>query len=538
MTLTTMAERLANEMMTQLSTQLPPGCIERGVGTIALLKDIPIAAAAADRSVLSEASVRALTQEGAEQTKKDPGMGSKHARTALANQLKPSRTAHARTATIALLEASLPALAAKYLENWQLHLDEAEENNNSEFLGHRYTASRIIAHLVCTGLSDRIIASTLHFLRSDAIEYSASEFIGEFSKRLQRGPKPVTVLLFLEQTFNLSRLGLSAMTAKEAREWGEQNGLTSIFPRHFHGAILVTGHAWDKWHLQEIVTTIRSSFIDRIHAITGDEIKIARRAAVDAFEGAVSLDTQKDNHPRIARYQLNSLTLDSTDSSQPLEVATDFYTAAERADAQATRATLLWAALEVLFSEPGVDNVECASYAANLTAIRQTRRLIGISMDMLKGQRGDASYAAGAASLSAEAEYLLFIDYLKAANFSGIQSDALRSIIKQAETRATRRGLVNYRDSIYLQLRHLYRQRNLAIHGGITDSPLMSSISILAEPSVAAAINQLFSTSARTRDELLLQSGTNALLIERLRAEADDKDQPSGWPLSYVDLFD
>lgn len=537
MTLTKMAERLTNEMMTELSTQLPPGCIERGVGTIALLKEIPIAAAASDRGVLSEATVRNLTVEAADQVKSDPGMGNKLDRTAYLKQLKPSRTAHARTATIALLSATLPALDSKYLENWRLHLNDLEDNKNNDFAGYRYTSGRILAHLVCAGLSTEIIRRSLHFLRMDTVEYKASDIVEDFAKRLERGPKPVKILLFLEQTFSLSALGVHWMTGSEVRAWAEQNDLKQALPDHFHGAIPVTGYAWDKWQLREMATTVRASLIDRAQAITGDELKISLAAVVDAFEGTVVLDVRDDNHPRIARYQLPALTLGTTDSSQPLEVATDFYTAAVRANAQATRATLLWAALEVVFSEPGVDNVECASHAADLAAFRQTRRLVGISMQMLTDHRGDPAYAAKAVGLSGEVEYSVFIAYLQEANYSGIQSVQCRSLITHAATRLTCRGMVTYRDSIFVQLRHLYRQRNLAVHGGITDSPLMAAISLLAEPTVAAAINQLSSTNARTRDEILLQTGTDALLIDRIRAEADDKEQKSDRVLSHAELF-
>lgn len=537
MTLTTVAERLVNEMMTELTTQLPPGCIERGVGTIALLSEIPIAAAASDRGVLSEASLRNLTIEAAELVRTDPGMGPKFDRSAYAKQLKSARTAHARTSAITLLSSNLPMLNDKYLGNWQLHLDDLETSNSGDFAGYRYSASRIIAHMVCAGLSIEIIRNSLHFLITSNIEHNASRVIEEFVQRLDRGPKLVKALLFVEQTISLPVLGVNWMTVSQAREWAEQHELTEQLPTKFHGALPITGNAWDKWHLQEMVSTVRSSVIDRVRAISGDEIKISLTALVDAFDGIVKLNIQGDNHPRAARYRLPQLTLSATDSSQPLEVAMDFYTAAVRANGHAARATLLWAALEVLFSEPGIDNLECANYAANFAATHQTRRLVGISMKMLGDHRGDPVYAATAATLSGESEYEAFVDYLKKHDYSGIQSAQCFALMKQVAIRVTGRGMITYRDSTFNQLRHLYRQRNLAVHGGITDSPLMAAISFLSEPTVAAVINQVASTGALTRDDLLRETGTEQLSIDRIRVETEDKDQKSDRILSYAELF-
>ncbi|MGP5672872.1 hypothetical protein [Brachybacterium alimentarium] len=537
MTLTTTAQRLVGHMRLELTPQLPPGCLEREVGVIALLKELPVAADGVDRGVLSEASAHKLATEVAQRVRKDPGVGAGIHRIALSNQLKGSKTTHVNTASIALISEQIDSLERNYLTHWRGHLQAQEEEAFKEFTGYEYASLQILSHLLTSGLTANIIDRSLGYIESSDITHTASDVINHFEDRINRGPKHVTCLLLLEQPVSPSIHGENWMSAGKVRDWAHSQGLLAEVPRGIHGAIPVTGNAWDKWQLFELVSSARASIIGRARAMTGRDMRISQIVLTDAFDRIVKITDREDRHPRTARYEFQDLTLGATDSSQIAEAAMEFYTSARRSTSPAAKVSLLWAAIEVLFSEPGTENIECAGRAADFASIRQTKRLVSVGMIMLSSNQGDAAYAASVEGKSDEQAYSEFIKYIKEEKYAGVRSERCRKLLPVLSKRMTAGGIVRFRESIEVLLRHLYRGRNLAIHGGVTDSPIMRPIGRVAEPFVAAAIDYTLKENAKTREDVLLLCGRASLRIDTLSAIRSDRQFPDGQMLTYSDIF-
>jgi hypothetical protein len=537
MAFTTRATQLTSEMTTALSEQVPPGCIDRTVGTIEYLLEIPVAAAGADRSVLSETSVRDLTNEAAAQAKRDPGMGALNDRKALGTQLAPTRTSHGQTSTIALLNKMTPLWSGAYLSHWCSHFRELEAGTAADFLGYRDSSALLIAHLIGANLSPDIIKRQIDYMRSQPATFDASDVINAFADRIKAGKRPVEVLFILEQTIPQGITGIQSMTAGEVRQWADKRGLTTTLPDHFHGAVSMQGYAWDKYHLRELATQARLSLIDRTRAKIGRDILVSRIAITNAFDHRINCSDQEDSHARVGRYDLTTMALNATASSDVSEVAMEFFTAAARAHSQASRTALLWAAVESLFSEPGTNNMASASHAANIASIRQAKRFVGIGMTMLGGGRGDPGYATRVVNLGQEEQYALFTTYLQDNHFANIASPQCRSFMDHLRLRVTERGLISYRDNLESHLRHLYRGRNLAVHGGVTDSPMLAIVNSLSEPIVAVVLDYLSAETLRARPELLVRMGEVSLFIEQMRARSASKESTPNATLAYADLF-
>jgi hypothetical protein len=398
------------------------------------------------------------------------------------------------------------------------------EAQGAQFVGYEESARLIAGYIRGSRLSRELATRTLDYLRKTDETFTATEVIALLANKVHSGATPVLALIFFEQTVSEKIWQGDWMRPPEVRAWAEENGRIDLLRAGHHGAIPISGIASDKWQLEHDLAEARQTCLDRLRLITGSEVHLSTYSVTDKFPMRLELNRPRDSAVRAAALDLSAVSLPGATPSTPVSVGADLLMAGLRSNKSATRAALLWAVFETLLSQPGVDNVECAELAADIASVQLSRHFVQVAMSMVRGKRGEKAYAASVKGLSSDQEMDVFIHYLNLGSFSTVSSQSTRLALEATAKRLTAGGLREYRDRIAAILKHLYRQRNMAIHGGVEDGPMMARVAELSAPIASALVHSTARHGAADRQGILAMAGAAAYEFAVLKEV--DKGQP------------
>ncbi|RYP88656.1 hypothetical protein EKO23_01840 [Nocardioides guangzhouensis] len=222
-------------------------------------------------------------------------------------------------------------------------------------------------------------------------------------------------------------------------------------------------------------------------------------------------------------YDVPEPALDRPTSDDRLEVAVESIQAAILAGGAAA-AGMLWATVECLFGSAGDENkLASGERAADVATIAWVRYDLNHTLGALLRNQGDPGWSAAAQVLPRQERLPFFVKYLQAGDFSNVRSARVVSQARHCARMLDLREVGSLRTEVLTTLKGLYRQRNLILHGGITNAPLLPGILRSATPLVTAAVNRYAATrNGAVRDPLAFSFGETLRLEEHLAQPSAD----------------
>ncbi len=152
----------------------------------------------------------------------------------------------------------------------------------------------------------------------------------------------------------------------------------------------------------------------------------------------------------------------------------------------------LWAALESLLVAPGdTGKLPAAERAADIAVLALVRQNHLTALGAVrKPSRGDAAFAASLSALPREQHLPAVCAYLAGGVFSGVTSPEVRNHLQHTATLRLPDELGRVHRDVLSTLKGLYRQRNLVLHGGVTDAPLRDELLRASGPLVASVLHR------------------------------------------------
>jgi len=189
-------------------------------------------------------------------------------------------------------------------------------------------------------------------------------------------------------------------------------------------------------------------------------------------------------------YELDDPQVETPDSENRLEVAIDLFLAALSEAGSSTVGTL-WAALEALLAAPGdPDRAQVASRAGDIALVALVRASIQMSMGNLFARCPGESLTVRINALEGRDRLSEFERALRGDEHEALPRRSTRLMLSHTKRIFDPDALKLKREELRQTLRALYRQRNLVLHGGVTDAPLLDDIIRSSTPLVAAVINR------------------------------------------------
>jgi hypothetical protein len=189
-------------------------------------------------------------------------------------------------------------------------------------------------------------------------------------------------------------------------------------------------------------------------------------------------------------YEIGAPQIEAASSNDRLEVAVELLLAG-LSEGGPSAAGTLWAALEALLAAPGdPDRVEVAYRAGDIALVAMIRSSIQISLGLLFSRCRNDALTQRLRSIDGEARLVEFEAALRRGDHESVGNRAVRVALSHSRRLLDPDSLMEKRKELRQTLLGLYRQRNLVLHGGITDSPLLDGILRSSPPLVTAVVNR------------------------------------------------
>jgi hypothetical protein len=177
-------------------------------------------------------------------------------------------------------------------------------------------------------------------------------------------------------------------------------------------------------------------------------------------------------------------------SEDRLEVAIDLLQAA-LSEPGPSAAGILWAALEGLLAAPGdPDKIQVCRRAADISLVSLVRTSMQVSIGTLFSRCPDEALTQRIRSLGQPDGLVEFEQSIRRGDHHAITHRSTHLMLSHARDLLNVDVLQTKRMELEQTFRGLYRQRNLILHGGITDAPLLNGIFRSSAPLVTAVINR------------------------------------------------
>jgi hypothetical protein len=519
---------LAGEMIRHQRTRLGWTTAFLTLSTTGLLCELLVAGSQVG-SVLSEASFGELNDQVIEQVLADPGLGDKVSRGILRNTLpRKSDNFVPNSHKYRAIENLMPGLERDYLSNWLTEFrrpEYAQMNfpDAGSIISPATSAALLSAFLLAAGLSSELIIKWLDYsLKYAPDPISLEDLIQMLIERYKRGNSPLEIMVLLDRPVAPASRSIEGwLNAAEAKSWLNSNGFS--FPRTVHGGILYRSDQWDIYGALKDVSSSLQRIRYRATLKTGKPPSFYPKAWIKGVKTARDIPDPTVTEVEMPGYPLENPSLVRPSSENRLEVAVEFIQAASLGGGPGS-AGMLWAALESLLSAPGdPDRMEVVNRGADIGLIAVIRSQINTSLALLLERRADSE------DLRREITALPYderFDRLQMAlvnkEYEALQSAGARLQISHTADLLSVERIKALRLALRHSLSGLYRQRNLVLHGGITDGPLLKGYLRIGFQLVPAIINryarawedtkvdpQVFAFQANAAVEEHIQRSTN-----------------------------
>jgi hypothetical protein len=232
-------------------------------------------------------------------------------------------------------------------------------------------------------------------------------------------------------------------------------------------------------------------------------------------------------HTLLPGYQLETPSLTSPPSSNRLEVAVEFVEAAATVEGSSA-AGMLWASLETLLAAPrDVTKMDVVKRGADIGLIAFIRSEVTNSLGVILGRCKDEPLGLALASTPWDGRLNRLEIALRTGEYESLKRAGPRIHLRHVARLLDHSYLKEMRATFQNILAGLYRQRNLVLHGGITDGPLIKSYLRCGYPLASAIVNRyaranetayidpqvfVFRTSASIEEHLLRGSSVFTFL--------------------------
>jgi hypothetical protein len=491
------AAELADEMFRLLSDRAGwPATLFRQ-STIGLMEEFVVSGVYVANGILSPASFADLKAQVHNQVLNDPGLGSMRIRGPLLSQFPgdskefvPSSFKHKAWMS------AIPHFTVNYLANWRQELVGQGYGDDSSplFAGavSPYDAACfLVSHLLHLCISNSYLSRWLDYrILHDPSPYELGDLLLGIEAIVNKGRGHAEILAGLARPpQDEVRSMRNWLDATAAREWLSRHGLQG--PRTLHGGILYKSEQWD---LDGALLNVAKA-IHRLRQRTMLKTGKAPEFYGTAWIAGVRTPKPLPGVSQLGRalapgYELGDTQVDAPASGDRLEVAIELLQAA-LAEPGPSAAGTLWAAMEGLLAAPGdPDRVQVCQRAADIGLIALIRSSIHISIGALFSRCSEEAFAQRISGLERRDRLVEFEKALRRDEHQTLSHRSSRLMMSHARRLFGAAALRSQRKELEQVLRGLYRQRNLVLHGGITDAPLLDDLLRSSTPLVAAVINR------------------------------------------------
>jgi hypothetical protein len=466
---------------------------------------------------LREGTVRDLAGCAERQAGPDVGVGSPDLRSAIVETLREvSKSAPAQRR----LEYLIESVTDRYLANWR----DAFAANPGALPTER--VSRIIgSHLLDLGHSPEALHRWATWLRTTSPPASVADLLDAASSVAERPARDWDVFVpFVALAKHRQSMPPEWLEPPQARAWLQKEA--PDHPIRHNGGFLIRATARDPWGAVEIASDHVESLAARVSVgLPGSPaFEPAHQAVVAGSRHLVPLGRPRRQVDVHSLHRQNTLySISEPGLAGRLRSAIDLVAPLETGAPGAAVAGG-WAAIEAVLARPDANNVVAATDMAALIACSLPRaELTPLAYAHIAEHNDTLAAALSSAGTNLEKCRLLAdaisagtpLSYSNASDAAALER--LREIL--ADPRATLGRIKDYVDTA---LRRLYRQRNLVLHAGRTDSVAMISTLRTTPPLVGAGLDRLVHAALTTPDFDILR------LVARAHAEIRLVGRPDG----------
>jgi len=479
-------------------------------GTVTVIAEVLEAVEFLESGHLREKTVADLARTAERRAGPDLGVGTAGVRSALTTALRAATTdALARFKLEHLLEAIKPS----YLQRWSDALAEQPGLVGTEL------ASRLLAgHLLGLGFSPENLHRWATWLRDHNAPKTVADVFAAAEAVAQRQPREWQVLIpFASIERHHQTMPREWLEANQVNRWLTENAPHASIRQS--GGFLVKFSAQDPWAAVEVASDAVESLAARVAVGMPGAARFAplTQAFVAGSRHEFQLGRprrQVDIHSLKRQNALFSITEPALEGR--LRSALDLVAPLETGAPGAAIAGG-WAAIEAILARPDTQNVEAAADLAVLVACSFPRAELTPLTYAYEAENNDTLAVTLAAATSNRHRCTLLGDAIangQTLTFSRPSDQAAAERI--SEIMADPRGVL-MRVTKYVEeaIRRLYRQRNLVLHAGITDSVAMNPTLRTVPPLVGAGFDRL------VHDALATDKSEPLRLIARARTELE-----------------
>lgn len=477
-------------------------------GTITVLAETVEALEFLESGHLREASVKEVLATARKRAGPDLGIGPN----GLRNAIQESLAAGPKDALLGYkLEHLLDGVESGYLARWAKALAEDPEQLGTE------AASRYLAgHLLGLGFSPEALHRWATWL-SHQNPQTLSEVFVAAEEKAQQEPREWDVLIPITSIDHSGQqMPPEWIEQQEVRSWLDALGSSPRPVRHA-GGFLLKQTALDPWTAVEIASDVVESLAARVAVgMPGhSRFSTAQHAYVAGTSDPYSLARprrQVDIHCLKRQNALYSISEPALEGR--LRSAIDLLTPLETGAPGAAIAGG-WAAIEAILARPDTPNVQAASDMATLVACSFPRaELTPLTYSYENEHNDSVAHQISAAASNKERCAVLGAAIAQGNSQEFVQPsdsaavDRIRAILTEPK-----QALLRVTDYVSEAIRRLYRQRNLVLHAGITNSVAMNSTLSTAPPLVGAGFDRL------VHDALVAGNSEPLRLVARAQVE-------------------
>ena len=392
--------------------------------------------------------------------------------------------------------STIPGFNDEYIKNWRVEFrkqaySDASAPAFSHGLSSYDSACLLCSHLLHLGISNSYLSRWLNYrVQHDPSHYDLDGLVDQIEMLIENGRGPAEILVALARPPQEEVKSLQGwLSAAATRDWLASHGMQS--PKTLHGGILYESEQWD---LDGALLSIAKA----IHRLRQRAILKTGKAPV--FHGSAWIAgvrnprrlpaTSQLGKALTPGYELGDPQLETHTSEDRLEVAIELLLAALSESGSSTVGTL-WAALEALLAAPGdPDRTQVAHRAGDIALVALIRASIQISMGTLFSRCPDENLTQNLGALERRDRLIQFEKALRRDEHETLSHRSTRLMLSHTKGLFDPDSLRMKREELQRALRALYRQRNLVLHGGITDGPLLEDVIRSATPLVAAVVNR------------------------------------------------
>ena len=352
-------------------------------------------------------------------------------------------------------------------------------------------ARALAAHLLDLGFSATFLHRwTTRLTRYDPRALTIADIFAE-ANVLARQPEPTFRMMvpFASAPAMSGRMPARWNTPQQVSTWMHANGFAAEIPRQ-HGGFLLEITARDEWSAVERAYEQVERLAARVALATSSSLRPLDRAWVEGKPRPFVLRPEGRGIEVAALTRTNQLYEEKAPSriDAALEMLADLkHGAAPRAVAGG------WAGLEALLAGDGGEKAEAADRLGDLVACSFPRAELTTIAHAYQRHQSDALASDLTACGSNRERALRLLRELNTnpTLTTGTTSDDAALERLRVVLHDPRRGLLEVAGYARAALRRLYRQRNLVLHGGMTEAVALRSTLRTAAPLVGAGVDRL-----------------------------------------------